>query len=496
MGKKDLSKMIQQRKNFVDGCKSVNNIPEKQANDIFDLLEKFAGYGFNKSHSAAYGLISYQTANLKANYPVEFMAAVLSNEINNTEKISTFVAECQRMGIDILAPDVNRSMLKFVPESRDGDRKAIRFGLAAIKNVGEAAMAQVIRERKENGEFKSLEDFAGRLDSRSVNRKILENLIKAGAFDFTLERRDDMFSRVGQIIAGSTAAQKDRATGQTSLFDMNELMSAAAVPDVIEEDRVVWNQREYLAHEKELLGFYVTGHPLDEYRSVMEKGNYATISALPTMKAGKKAERFAGLIGEVTVKYTKRESKPFAILLLEDFTGITDVMIWNETYQKCNPLLVKGNVIEIKAKIEQDTRTESNRLMAEEVKALTADPNAVLMSVTPVGRGRQTVSGHGPNPVGSNGAKSGNGNGNGLGEQGGPPFAVPVVVQLDALRDAVSTIGILQTAAMDHPGDRPLHLLVRRANGQCVTLEAGNRYRVSDDFLEAEGIGLWVTKAS
>jgi DNA polymerase-3 subunit alpha len=294
MGKKDLSKMIQQRKNFVDGCKSVNNIPEKQANDIFDLLEKFAGYGFNKSHSAAYGLISYQTANLKANYPVEFMAAVLSNEINNTEKISTFVAECQRMGIDILAPDVNRSMLKFVPESRDGDRKAIRFGLAAIKNVGEAAMAQVIRERKENGEFKSLEDFAGRLDSRSVNRKILENLIKAGAFDFTLERRDDMFSRVGQIIAGSTAAQKDRATGQTSLFDMNELMSAAAVPDVIEEDRVVWNQREYLAHEKELLGFYVTGHPLDEYRSVMEKGNYATISSLPTMKAGKKQSDLPG----------------------------------------------------------------------------------------------------------------------------------------------------------------------------------------------------------
>ena len=196
MGKKDLSKMIQQRKNFVDGCKSVNNIPEKQANDIFDLLEKFAGYGFNKSHSAAYGLISYQTAYLKANYPVEFMAAVLSNEINNTEKISTFVAECQRMGIEILAPDVNRSMLKFVPEVQDSGKKAIRFGLAAIKNVGEAAMGLVVDERKARGEFKSLEDFAGRLDSKSVNRKILENLIKAGAFDFTFERRDDMFSRV------------------------------------------------------------------------------------------------------------------------------------------------------------------------------------------------------------------------------------------------------------------------------------------------------------
>ncbi|HRQ89788.1 MAG TPA: DNA polymerase III subunit alpha, partial [Bacteroidia bacterium] len=250
MGKKKLEEMVKQRAKFVKGCAEVNKIPEKKASEIFDLLEKFAGYGFNKSHSAAYGLISYHTAYLKANYPVEFMAAVLSNEVNNTDKISTFVAECQRMGIEILAPDVNRSMLKFAPEGREENRRAIRFGLAAVKNVGEGAMEAVIREREANGEFKSLEDFAGRLDSRSVNRKILENLIKAGAFDFTLERRDDLFSRVGQVIAGSSAAQRDRATGQASLFDMNELMSAAAPPEVVEEDRVVWNQREYLAHEK------------------------------------------------------------------------------------------------------------------------------------------------------------------------------------------------------------------------------------------------------
>lgn len=498
MGKKDLSKMIQQRKNFVDGCKSVNNIPEKQANDIFDLLEKFAGYGFNKSHSAAYGLISYQTAYLKANYPVEFMAAVLSNEINNTEKISTFVAECQRMGIDILAPDVNRSMLKFVPEVQDSGKKAIRFGLAAIKNVGEAAMALVVRERTANGEFKSLEDFAGRLDSKSVNRKILENLIKAGAFDFTLERRDEMFSRVGQVIAGSSAAQKDRATGQASLFDMNELMSAAAVPDVIEEDRVVWNQREYLAHEKELLGFYVTGHPLDEYRSVIEKGKFSTISELPQMKPGKKPERFAGIIGEVTVKYTKRESKPFAILTFEDFTGITEVMVWNETYQKSNPLLVKGSVIEIKAKIEQDTRTETNRLTADEIKAIEHDPNAVLRSVTPAPRRPEaglpaTRSGQTSNPAES--AIPANGHARN-GHQDSPPFATPVLVRLDAVRDTVQAITTLHTAAMDFPGDRPLHLQVRRANGQWVTLEAGHRYRVSDEFLEAEGIDIWLVGGS
>ncbi len=499
MGKKDLSKMNQQRKNFVEGCKRVNNIPEKQANDIFDLLEKFAGYGFNKSHSAAYGLISYQTANLKANYPVEFIAAVLSNEINNTDKISTFVAECQRMGIEILAPDVNRSMLKFVPETRETGKKAIRFGLAAIKNVGEAAMVQVVTEREATGDFKSLEDFAGRLDTRSVNRKILENLIKAGAFDFTLERRDEMFSRVGQIIAGSSAAQRDRATGQASLFDMNELISAAAIPEVMDEDRVIWNQREYLAHEKELLGFYVTGHPLDEYRAILEKGKYASISDLPQMKAGKKPERFAGLIGEVTVKYTKRESKPFAILLLEDFTGITEVMVWNETFQKSNPLLVKGGVIEIKAKIEQDTRTESNRLMAEEIKAIEFDPNSVPSSTTPAparSRSESTGLGQALDPVKSGLETSStvaNGSNGVNGHHDVPPFAIPVVVKLDAVRDTLSAIAILQTAAMDHPGDRPLHLLVRRANGQCVTLEAGHRYRVSDDFLEAEGIKSWLS---
>ena len=466
MGKKDLAKMVQQRNAFVAGCKSVNNIPEKQANDIFDLLEKFAGYGFNKSHSAAYGLISYHTAYLKANYPVEFMAAVLSNEVNNTDKISTFVAECQRMGIAILAPDVNRSMLKFVPEGH-----AIRYGLAAVKNVGEGAMETVIREREAKGEFRSLEDFAGRLDGRSVNRKILENLIKAGAFDFTMERRDDMFSRVGQVIAGSSAAQRDRATGQASLFDMNELMAAAAPPEVIEEDRVVWNQREYLAHEKDLLGFYVTGHPLDEYRGVIEKGKFSTLADLPQMKPGKKPERFAGMIGEVSVKYTKREGKPFAVLLFEDFTGSTEVMVWNETYQKCNQLLVKGTVVELKAKVEQDARTETNRLMADEIKAVVQDPNYVA----------PLMNAHVSN--GSNGRN---------GHHETPARVQPIVVELDARRDALSAIEELRLAATDHPGERPLHLRVKTEDGRIVTMEAGGRYRVSDDFLSASGIELWV----
>lgn len=490
MGKKKLSEMIKQRKMFVEGCDRVNKIPEKQANDIFDLLEKFAGYGFNKSHSAAYGLISYQTAYLKANYPVEFMAGVLSNEINNTDKISIFVAECQRMGIKILAPDVNKSFQKFVPEIQEDGGKAIRFGLAAIKNVGAAAMEVAIQEREKNGEFKSLEDFASRLDSKSVNRKILENLIKAGAFDFTWERRDDMFSKVGQVIAGSSAAQKDRASGQTSLFDMNELMTAAPAPEVIEEDRVVWNQREYLTHEKDLLGFYVTGHPLDEFRSVIDKGNYSMIGDLPQMKPGKKTQRFAGLINEANVKYTKREGKPFAILLIEDFSGITEVMVWNETYQKCNPLLVKGGVIELKAKVEQDNRSEENRLTADEVIALEPDPDAVQVSVTPQRNGANSTGGSNatPNPIQST---NGNGSNGSNGHHESPPFATPVLLKLDSVRDAVSVITTIRDTAKQFPGDRPLHLEVRRANGQRVVLEAGNDFCVSDEFASLESLGSW-----
>src|SRR4030088_1202789 len=192
MGKKEKKTMAKERKNFIEGCARTNNIPEKKANAIFDLLEKFAGYGFNKSHSAAYGLISYQTAYLKANYPVEFMAGLLSNEINNTEKISVFVGECKRMGIPILPPDVNRSGLKFTPENAT----SIRYGLAAIKNVGQGAMEAAIREREHAGQFSPLEDFCRRLDSRVANRKMLESLVKCGAFDFLGHGRAELFAGI------------------------------------------------------------------------------------------------------------------------------------------------------------------------------------------------------------------------------------------------------------------------------------------------------------
>src|SRR5437588_1539262 len=228
MGKKDKEKMAKERANFIAGCARTNEIGEKKANAIFDLLEKFAGYGFNKSHSAAYALISYQTAFLKANHPVEFMAGLLSNEINNTEKISVLVSECKRMGITILPPDVNRSGLKFVPEAvaavagrgeieaddrttAAGDREynAIRFGLAAIKNVGEGAMELAIRERERGGKFKAPGAFCRRLDSRIANRKMLESLVKCGAFDFLQRERAEFFACIDDALASSAAAHRD-----------------------------------------------------------------------------------------------------------------------------------------------------------------------------------------------------------------------------------------------------------------------------------------------
>src|SRR5438270_1995036 len=275
MGKKDKEKMAKERANFIAGCARTNNILEKKANAIFDLLEKFAGYGFNKSHSAAYGLISYQTAYLKANYPVEYMAGLLSTEINNTEKISILVSECKRMGITILPPDVNRSGLKFVPESElstaslrpdgrcrraealptlneeeDGgdrpppQRKAIRFGLAAIKNVGQGAMELALRERERGGDFKSLEDFCSRLDSRVANRKMLESLVKGGAVDFLQRERAELFACIDDALAASAAALRDRMAGQVSLFgDEHEHVAR-------KRSVSPWSDREKMSYEK------------------------------------------------------------------------------------------------------------------------------------------------------------------------------------------------------------------------------------------------------
>ncbi len=378
MGKKDREKMAKERESFIAGCASTNKIPEKKANAIFDLLEKFAGYGFNKSHSAAYGLISYQTAYLKANYPVEFMAGLLSNEINNTDKISIFVGECKRMGIPILPPDVNRSALKFTPESRasvplgmqeDACETAIRYGLAAIKNVGAGAMEAAIRERETRGRFASLEDFCRRLDGRVANRKMLESLVKSGAFDFLGRERADLFACIEESLAAASASQRDRASGQVSLFD--DLSAPAARSG--RKGVAAWTEQERMAFEKELLGFYVTGHPLDAYASAIAAGRYQSISALSEL--GDRATfRVAGAITQVDKKFTKKEGKPFAVVFLEDLSGTLEIVIWNDVYVPISESLVPGRVIAVQGTL--DKRDDTIRATAQKVKLLAAGAKA------------------------------------------------------------------------------------------------------------------------
>jgi DNA polymerase-3 subunit alpha len=469
MGKKDKEKMAKERANFIEGCARENKIPEKKANSIFDLLEKFAGYGFNKSHSAAYGLISYQTAYLKANYPVEFMAGLLSNEINNTDKISTFVGECKRMGIPILPPDVNRSGLKFMPEAHavagigdpgreksappaagitDPGYNAIRYGLAAIKNVGQGAMELAIKEREAGGEFASLEDFCKRLDSRVANRKILENLIRCGAFDFLGRERAELFACIDESMAAAAASQKDRASGQVSLFD--DMPPPASKPT---SHRVVpWTEHEKMSYEKELLGFYVTGHPLDAYAAVLSEGKYQTITSLNELP-DRASFKIAGAIVQVDKKFTKKEGKPFAVVFLEDLTATLEVVLWNEVYTTVAEALALGRVIGVHGTL--DRRDDALRAVAQRATLL-----------------KTATTGQAPLPNESNG----DGNGNGSREK-----EVALVLSFSAAATS-EELRQVQTVLASSPGTQPVRLMFCRADGGFVQMDANLRINLTPDL--------------
>jgi DNA polymerase-3 subunit alpha len=439
MGKKDPEKMAQQRKIFVEGCAKTNKIPEKRANDIFDLLEKFAGYGFNKSHSAAYGLVTYQTAYLKANHPVEFMCGVLSNEISNTDKIATFVNECAAMGLTILPPHVNYSGLGFQPEHLADGREGIRYGLAAVKGVGEGAVELMLRERTENGDFKSLDDFSRRVESKAVNRKTLESLIKAGAFDWAGEHRAALFSRIESVIAAGASAQKDRQSGQFSLFGDAFDEVAAPPPSSSGPAVVAWTQEQMLADEKELLGFYISGHPLDPYRAVLEGGGYKKVGAIEDLsERERKKATFGVFIADVTIKYTK-SGKQFAIMRVEDFTGSREMMVWGEQYEKFGKNLTKGSVVEVIAKVEQDSRNDNLQLVAQSLKPL--DTQVAAASVA---------------------------NGNGSGRL--HAAVRPLVLRLDSERDSVEDLRTIHGIITAHPGATPVHFSVRSSGGKRVHL--------------------------
>jgi DNA polymerase III subunit alpha len=348
MGKKKPEEMAKQRDIFVKGCAQVNNIPPPKANAIFDLLEKFAGYGFNKSHAAAYAIVAYQTAYLKANYPVEFLCALMTNDMGNTDKLSVLLNEARSMGVEVLPPDVNEGQVTFAP-ARDG--KVIRFGLAAIKGVGEVAVQSILSAREQGGKFKSLGEMCERVDTRTVNRKVLEALVRSGACDCFGITRAATFAAIDRTLTRAASVVHDRQRGQSSLFGMleeNAAQNGDAIPNLPE-----WPQHELLAAEKELLGFYVTGHPLTPYAPVLEKyalTNSVTAAQLPA----RTLTRIGGLVSAVQQGFSKKNGKPYAMVTLEDLHGSLSMLCMNENYDKYREMLVLNKAVLVVGEVNND----------------------------------------------------------------------------------------------------------------------------------------------
>lgn len=326
IGKKTPEIMDQQRRAFIEGAVK-NRIDRRIAERIFSLIEHFAGYGFNKSHSAAYAMISYRTAFLKANFPVEFMTALLTSEKDNTDKIVEYIDEAEHMGIKILPPDVNESFANFTMVEKD----AIRFGLGAVKNVGQGAIDSIIEARKDRGPFKSLCDFCERTDLRLVNKKVIESLIKCGAFDSLGLKRSQMMAMLNRAMGRAGAVQKERARGQMLLFS-NETVESE-VPDIKE-----WPEGQLLNFEKDMLGFYITGHPLARYEKILREYSTATSNKLKNLEDGSRI-RFGGIIHKVKHTITKRTGEKMAIMMMEDLEGNVEVLVFPSSYKNVSKFI-------------------------------------------------------------------------------------------------------------------------------------------------------------
>jgi len=342
MGKKKKEEMDRQRARFLAGARE-RGIPEKKADALFDTLARFAEYGFNKSHSAAYSYLAYITGYLKAHYSVEFMAALLTSETGNTDKVVKYINECRELSIEVLPPDVNQSDYHFTPVGRD----RIRFGLGAIRNVGQAAVEAIVAARREGGPFTSLDDFCERVDMTAVNRRVVESLIRAGAMDSLPGTRAQLFAVVEDCIESGQRAQKDRLSGQTGLFaDFGPAVGVAAaraLPRVQD-----WTQQEKLRGEKETIGFYVSGHPLDEYEwKVRELATFDT-AGLAGLERGAEIA-ICGIITAVQRRRNK-ELKPWASFQLEDRFGSVEVLVFATRYETLQKELEADRAVLVRGK--------------------------------------------------------------------------------------------------------------------------------------------------
>ena len=363
MSKKDTLEMERQKEKFLEGAKKTR-IPAKKAEKIFEQMETFGRYGFNKSHSAAYALLAYQTAFLKTHYPIEFMAALLTSEAQNAEKIVKYISECREMKIEVLPPDINESFKHFAVMENQ-----IRFGLNAVKNVGDAAIDLILTEREGNGKFKSLYDFCHRVDLRKVNRRVIESLIKCGAFDFSKAHRSQMLTVLGELLGQSQSAQRKKGEPQLSMLIDRSGELKEEYPDIDE-----FPENQLIAFEKETIGFYISRHPLSRYQEAIKKYTDVDTSALPRLQNGAEV-KICGLVSGLKEIVTKKGDR-MAFLTLEDMKGFVEVILFPEVFKAALPHLRGGDPLLVKGTL--DISEEHVKIKATEVHSLPESPSSPM----------------------------------------------------------------------------------------------------------------------
>jgi DNA polymerase-3 subunit alpha len=369
MGKKKADEMAMQKKNFLEGAQK-NKIPAKKAEKLFDLMAKFAEYGFNKSHSAAYALIAYQTAYLKAHYPVEFMAALLSSETGDADKILRHLSECREKKIDVLPPDVNESQQDFTVVGGK-----IRFGLAAVKNVGLAAIQSILAAREEKGDFTSLADFCRKVDLRKVNKRVIESLIKCGAFDSINPQRAQLLAGLEEAMEWAQELERQRSNSQMIMFGSLRPTGRHAEPFL--PDVPAWPEGQRLAFEKETLGFYLTGHPLTPHAAALQR--LATTDSHRIWEVADGQEITIGGVVSALKEINTKKGDRMAFVTLEDLQGVVEVIIFSELYKNSTLLLKGEDPIFIKGRV--DAGEESIKVIASEVFSFEQAVNKLTTSV-------------------------------------------------------------------------------------------------------------------
>ena len=401
MGKKKLDVMAKEREIFINGqvdengniivpgCMR-NGIDEKSANKIFDEMAEFAKYAFNKSHAAAYAVVSYQTAYLKAYYPEEFMAATLNSFLGNLDKVPYYIEECRRLKIDILKPDINKSETRFIV-----DNGKIRFGLGSIKNVGVAAVNAVVEERQKNGEYKSFTDFCERIQAEAVNKKCIESLIKAGAFDEFEQTRSTLMASFEDIVDAISDSSRKNIQGQVSMFDLGGL-GGNQNPSEEDEKQLEklkysyttlkeYTDKELLSMEKEMLGLYISGHPLEQLKEIIEKNsNISTLKIKEGLdeleQTGKfpykdgQTVKFIGIINSIKKKYTKN-NKIMAFLNVEDLYGNIEVIVFENCYQMSANSLIEDNIVLIEGRLSIKEEEQNITILASKIKNAPLEPD-------------------------------------------------------------------------------------------------------------------------